>query len=172
MDQQETWRAIPGSEGRYEVSDLGRVRSLVRGGRILKPAKSKTGYLMVAPVIDGRNKPRRVHHLVLLAFVGPRPDGAEGCHNNDVPGDNRLVNLRWDTRAANVADRKARGYFRSTEFFMLYRTLVPAQVMAILEERNKRRASVIAAEYGISRHTVYNIWSRRIWKEILRPVSA
>lgn len=45
------------------------------------------------------------HTLVLLAFVGPRPEGKQCCHENDIGTDNRLSNLRWDTAAANIADR-------------------------------------------------------------------
>jgi hypothetical protein len=46
-----------------------------------------------------------VHLLVLEAFVGPRPPGLEGCHANDIKADNRLVNLRWDTRKSNTRDK-------------------------------------------------------------------
>ena len=46
----------------------------------------------------------KVHRLVLEVFVGPQPNGCEGCHNNSDRSDNRLVNLRWDTRKGNVAD--------------------------------------------------------------------
>lgn len=45
-----------------------------------------------------------VHTAVLLAFVGERPEGLEACHNNGIPSDNRLENLRWDTRSSNRRD--------------------------------------------------------------------
>lgn len=41
---------------------------------------------------------------MLTAFVGPCPDGMEGCHNDGDPHNNRLDNLRWDTRANNARD--------------------------------------------------------------------
>jgi hypothetical protein len=47
---------------------------------------------------------RKVHHLILEAFVGPRPEGLKACHNNGDGHDNRLDNLRWDTQANNIAD--------------------------------------------------------------------
>lgn len=50
-----------------------------------------------------------IHTLVLEAFVGPRPEGADGCHWNDVPDDNRVENLRWDSRSANVLDSVRNG---------------------------------------------------------------
>lgn len=52
---------------------------------------------------------RRVHLLVLEAFVGPCPPGLEGCHTNGDGLDNKLTNLRWDTHAANMQDRLRHG---------------------------------------------------------------
>lgn len=117
----ENWRSVVGYEGRYEVSDLGRVRSLphlvrhggrcasdamiLREGRILSPGLHPAGY----PIVSLKGKTHRVHRLVLEAFVGPPADGQECCHNNGTPSDCRLENLRWDTRKANHADKKRHG---------------------------------------------------------------
>ncbi len=111
-DQIERWRPVVGHEGQYAVSDQGRVRSLgrrdaigrARRERVLRPRKTSRDHLAVALYADGVRHDRQVHHLVLEAFVGPRPDGLDGCHWNDDPADNRLANLRWDTRRANVLD--------------------------------------------------------------------
>ncbi|KKN85952.1 hypothetical protein LCGC14_0273640 [marine sediment metagenome] len=63
--------------------------------------------------IDLRDMDRRerifVHRLVLLAFVGPCPEGMEGCHTNDVGEDNHLTNLRWGTPAENREDARRNG---------------------------------------------------------------
>lgn len=118
----EQWRPVVGWEGAYEVSDRGRVRSLERKtwsrrgkgfwqtvpARILRPSMSR-GYLRVVLQRDGRLANMSVHHLVLTAFVGPCPDGLEACHYDDDPRNNGLTNLRWDTRAANHADRTRNG---------------------------------------------------------------
>lgn len=118
------WRAIPGYEGCYEVSDDGRVRSLLRRIAVVAGPRKSTevparemsltadsrGYQGVGLAKDGLVRTHRVHRLVLLAFVGPPPQGSGyGCHNNGDPSDNRLENLRWDTPAANQADRKSHG---------------------------------------------------------------
>lgn len=115
----ERWLPIRGVEEFYEVSDLGRVRSLPRvdalgrrrGGRVLRGGTDIIGgYQQVSltpPAVDGEAQPQvsyRVHVLVLETFVGPRPAGMEACHNNGDPRDNRLSNLRWDSRAANRED--------------------------------------------------------------------
>lgn len=72
-----------------------------RGGKILKLYRRDTGYLHTGV---GRGRFRRVHQLVLEAHVGPAPDGLVACHQNGVKTDNRLENLRWDTRSANALD--------------------------------------------------------------------
>lgn len=117
----EQWRAVPGYEGAYEVSDLGRVRSLDRDefrvsslgksfvmrrkGRVLSLSKMSCGHLLASLPRDVKGS-RLVHVLVLTAFRGPRPEGREGRHLNGNPGDNRLINLEWSTHGDNLRDKK------------------------------------------------------------------
>ena len=58
---------------------------------------------------DGRRQSRAVHHLVLLAFVGPKPGGMVTRHLNGDPGDNRLTNLVYGTQSENMYDKVAHG---------------------------------------------------------------
>ena len=102
----ETWKPVPGYEMKYHVSDLGRVRSLPRwdgrrnmSGKVLSPGGSKSGHETVAL---GKGNSKTVHSLVLLAFIGPRPEGADILHGNHVPWDNRLCNIRYGTRSENL----------------------------------------------------------------------
>jgi hypothetical protein len=102
----EEWRRIPGASD-YEVSDLGRVRSHRRRGAplILKPATDTGGYRGVCISMDSGAKSRvRVHSLVLLAFVGPRPEGMLVRHLNGESSDNRLSNLAYGTPTENNLD--------------------------------------------------------------------
>lgn len=113
----EQWLPVVGYEGRYEVSDLGRVKSLSRrdaqgrrrAERLLAPRRQPSGHLTVALYADRVRRDVQVHWLVLEAFIGPRPEGMHGCHWDDDPGNNRLDNLRWDTRGANVRDSVRNG---------------------------------------------------------------
>jgi hypothetical protein len=117
----ESWIPIPGYEGSYEVSDLGRVRSLdriVRGGNggmrlspggMRKVSSRADGRRFLNLRSDGKGVIRLVPHLVLEAFVGPRPDRHDACHNNGDPADDRLVNLRWDSRSENMYDMVRHG---------------------------------------------------------------
>lgn len=117
----ERWLPIPGYEGWYEVSDLGRVRSVERtfrhrDGRVrtypsvmVTPTLGRGGYLRVSLSRGGVQRTGSVHQLVMLAFVGPRPPGLEVCHNDDVRRNNVLSNLRYDTKSANAQDALKHG---------------------------------------------------------------
>lgn len=69
----------------------------------------KGGWLQVSLCKQGKRLGQSIHRLVLLAFVGPCPEGMECCHNDGNGKNNRLDNLRWDTSKANAADRKRHG---------------------------------------------------------------
>lgn len=103
---QEEWRDVVGYEGRYRVSNFGRVLSvrqnlIMNTGKYGRPAVNLWKY--------NRMKRRMVHRLVLEAFIGPCPDGMECCHNDGNPFNNNLDNLRWDTQSANMMDRVLHG---------------------------------------------------------------
>lgn len=121
---QETWLPVVGWESVYEVSDLGRVRSLTRtcSGRwgtrrvpekMLTPSPNNHGVVSVALCVEGQRLTQPVSRLVLEAFVGRCPPKHDCCHWNDNPADNRLVNLRWDTRAGNQDDAVRNGRNRN-----------------------------------------------------------
>lgn len=114
----EHWLPIRGYEDSYEVSSHGRVRSLARRvrrgeswltvkGRVLQSRRGE--YARVNLKRGGKGTTRLVHQLVLEAFVGPRPPGTECCHHDGDPRNNALENLRWDTRAGNMADARQHG---------------------------------------------------------------
>lgn len=110
----ERWLPIPGHEGRYDVSDQGRVRSWLpcRGTplpRILKASPASNGYLSFSLSKFGRQVDERLHALVLLAFVGPLPEGKERRHRDGDRLNNTLVNLTYGTKSENELDRVRHG---------------------------------------------------------------
>lgn len=103
---EEIWRDIPGYEGAYQVSSLGRARSLPGGSRlakVLKPVRAGR-YWKVMPCVAGKVSHVYLHHAVAAAFIGPRPTDLDVCHNNGDRSDNRAENLRYDTASSNMRD--------------------------------------------------------------------
>lgn len=108
----EQWRPIKGYEDKYDVSDLGQVRSWtsVKQGGLLKPREQNSGYLQVN-LKDGKGHGlnKTVHSLVAVAFLGPRPDGLEVRHLDGNGHNNKLSNLCYGTRSDNRLDASRHG---------------------------------------------------------------
>jgi hypothetical protein len=116
----ETWKPVPGFDGYYEVSDLGRIRSVDRviqrnngttqrrNGKVLRPGLTR-GYPHLNLCKNGELYPRYVHTLVLQAFVGECPENMECLHKDGNPKNARLENLRWGTSSENSRDIIAHG---------------------------------------------------------------
>ncbi len=112
----EQWKPVVDYVGLYEVSDLGRVRSVDRvveyrdgrrvqwSGMALAPRTDLKGYARVNLCRNSVRTTFLVHRLVLVAFRGPCPAGMEACHGPAGNGDNSLTNLRWDTHGRNIRD--------------------------------------------------------------------
>ncbi len=135
----ERWLPVPGWGGCYEVSDMGRVRSVDR----------------VVIYSDGRRysyrgKARLVHQLVLEAFAVPRPRGEQARHGPGGATDNRLVNLCWGTGVENMADKERDGTLLRGDSHQ------GARLTEAIVLKCRRRyvagetQTALAAEYGVS----------------------
>lgn len=176
----EEWKDVPGYEGRYQVSNRGRVRSRPRWVRTVGGDGIPTQRLCPGKVLSPRG-PRpfvelwigntsvkeRVCRLVLLAFVGPCPKGMEACHFPDHDTrNNRLENLRWDTRKANSRDREAHGTMIRGESHY-HATLTEEMV----REARKLRAlgwtyRLLGERYGCGTPAIYKAVQGITWSHI------
>ena len=112
-DMKERWLPVAGWPG-YSVSDQGRVRKHTDGPRTkagILHIKIRPGEYPYAHLSDGQqeNTQKRIHTIVLEAFVGPCPRGQQGQHVNDIKSDNKLSNLKYGTPLQNSKDAKANG---------------------------------------------------------------
>ena len=99
---QEVWKPIPGYSGLYEVSNLGRVKSLYRvKGLICKPRDNGKGYLYVQLYAQGRGTKKYIHRLVVIAHIGAIPEGTEVNHKDGVKHNNAVTNLEVTTAQGN-----------------------------------------------------------------------
>lgn len=102
----EQWKPIIGYDGRYEASNLGRIRSSQWGRyRILRPATQNGGYKYVNLHQDRKGYARTVHRLVFEAFNGKLPKKIEVNHKDGDKANNRLSNLDQMTRSENLLHR-------------------------------------------------------------------
>lgn len=95
----EHWKPVLSLET-YEVSDLGRIRH-ARTKRIRKLQVDKDGYLEFVGCHHGKKFKRRVHCLVAIAFIGPRPGGHDVNHKDTIKSNCRADNLEYLTHKAN-----------------------------------------------------------------------
>lgn len=160
MSTSEVWKPVPIEpyEHAYEVSDLGRVRN-TRTGKVLTPMRTGTNrQSSQRSKVRFSTHPRfdfDVAHLVLCAFVGPRPEGYVAMHFNDDSTDNRICNVTWGTKSDNMVDmaRKARGPSQK---------LGPAQVVEIVRRRSAgERGANLAREFGVSQQRVCDVYKGR-----------
>lgn len=177
----EVWKPVPGYEGSYEVSNLGRVRALPRwvnsknGSFALKRMKimsgspnGKTGYPEVKLAKNGSSRGHSVHRLVCLAFHGPAPDGRDQvAHCDGTRTNNRADNLRWASAKENADDRIAHGTERmgvNTSWVKL----TEDDVRAIRASYVKKYGALarLARQYGVTSTQILHIVQRKHWKHI------
>ena len=177
MTQTEIWKPVPDWPP-YEVSNLGRVRSyhtrrrtLGRTPTILKPTLHKNLRAYMWLQYQGRKKNFAVHRLVLLAFVGPCPNEMEACHNDGDCTNNRLENLRWDTRKANWQD--ARIHKTALIGESSPKAILTAEEVIAIRVLYSKRISIksLAQFFHVSSGAVAKIVSGTAWKDAGGPIS-
>ena len=176
MSEEEIWKPVVGYEGCYEVSNLGRVRSLdreVRGesnsvclrkGRILKPGAT-WGYLYVTLCSEGKVKHCRVHRLVLAAFRGESE--LDVNHINHVKADNRLENLEYVTVKENISHMvKANRQACGEKIGIAKLDEEAIQRMRELYSEGWLTYEDLSIIFKVAESTVSQIINRKTWKHV------
>lgn len=135
-------------------------------GKILSAARGHSGYLVVGLCKNGELKQKSVHGLVMLAFHGERPYGYEVCHGDGDRANNKLENLRYDTRQGNALDKVAHGTNNMGDTNPRAK-LNSTQVLEIFKRcMAGENQQEIAADLGISSVTVNHIATGRTWRSV------
>lgn len=176
----EQWKSIPGYEGFYEASTMGRIRSVdrivlaynARGRRLVEQKRQgkiliranpdKTGYLTTCLCRDGKSKTKRVNSLICAAFHGPAPAGMICCHWDGNKLNNKPDNLRWDTHKANQEDRLRHGTdLRGSEIGTAkLSTDQVAEIRAGMRQKDALR------KFGIGKSQFYRIKRGESWAHV------
>lgn len=137
--------------GKPEMSDK-RIRQI--GG------KHTHGHYVYVSI---HNKSYKVHHLILQTFIGPRPSGMEACHYDGNGLNNRVENLRWDTRKNNHADKKRHGTARLGEENDMH--ILTADDVAQIKRLmiGHVPATRIAIQFGVHYNTILDIQLGKTW---------
>lgn len=172
--QVEEWRPVVGFESLYEVSSLGRVRSLSRSvrrftcgtintpARLLKQVLTKHGYWRIDLCRNGQRKVGMVHRLVAEAFYGSHP-GLLVRHLDGSRTNNEIANLAWGTTADNEADKKIHGTYYKRGIHRGERhpmaKLTDEQVREIRARYDSGDATqcALAAEYGVRQQHISTV---------------
>lgn len=160
----EEWRDIPGYEGLYSASDMGRIRT--RRGRVLKERLNWGGYNRIRLTKDGRGKDIYAHVLVAAAFIGPKPAKHDVNHINNVRADNRIGNLEYVTRSENIQHQRQFNNFPALEKNPRAR-LTQDQVREIrIRRKNGETMYAMAKEYGVHKNTIRMAAIGETWPNI------
>lgn len=178
----EVWKDIKGFEGFYQVSNLGRVRSLDRlvngrgkkgfqrlKGQIMKLQQRKAGHLDVLIKKNGEEKRCWVHRLVAAAFIPNVENLPIVNHIDSNPQNNHVSNLEWCTHKYNINHCVKEGRFNprigETSPWNKLKTEEVIEIRERFSAGGITKAS-LSREYGVSAGTIANIINRKKWKHI------
>lgn len=182
-DIKERWAPIPGYDGIYEASTLGRIRgvdrvetcknglSRRRMGLILSQRIDSMGYPSVQLSKAGTTNVRRVHTLVLAALSGRPERGDVTRHLDGNKENNRLENLRRGTQAENIRDAVRHGTLQDPPLHVGVKQwcakLTPTAVREIRAFSYAGETTrVLARRFGVSPSTIQRVLSGKCWAHV------
>lgn len=178
----EEWKDIEGYESVYEISNLGRIKSLsntgktkkgfisIRKEKILKPGvcgSKNSKYLFVVLRKDGKNNHMYVHRLVAIHFT-PNPENKRTVNHKDLNRlNNDVNNLEWASHKENINHSWNKGACNPHGGGQKITKHQALEIIKALKNKNVL-IKELAFKYGISRENIYNIRAKRVWINLPR----
>jgi len=179
----EEWRPVKGYEGLYEVSNLGRVKSLARivdrshgiprrvRERIVANSIAGRGYWKTQLYCEGRSKQKYIHCLVAEAFIGPKPDGLQINHRDGDKSNNTPSNLEYVTPKENIGHAMETGLFdirgeKNTRSKYTAEQIENAHSLVAGGRQHKEAAAISGVDQG----TIESVCAGKNWKHLQLPV--
>lgn len=162
---------IAGYEGYYQVSNLGRIKSLKRTTRngkceadkILVNTVANKGYLAVGLKKNGKSKNYLVHRIVASSFISNPQNKPQVNHKNGDKSDNRVDNLEWATQSENIRHGLDMGLYNCKSRAGAHSKLNLDDVMAIMALKGKMKLKETGNKFGISDRHVWAIQNGKRW---------
>ena len=162
----EKWKDVVGSEGRYKISDRGRVKSfaLYKSGRVLSTKLRKDGYVSIGLIyLHGKRRTRSVHKIVADAFLGKCPEGKEVNHIDGIKSNNTLGNLEYVTKSENSIHSYEIGLQSSRGTENGNAKLTDKDVLNVRKMLGKETQMEISRIFNVSKSCIGGISTGRHW---------
>jgi NUMOD4 motif/HNH endonuclease len=160
----EIWKPVPDYDGRYEVSNCGRIRN--SGGRILSPALWSNGYFRIPLWKNGESRLFYVHWIVATVFIGPSDLTVN--HKDGVKRNNVVTNLEWLTNRENMLHAYRSGLIEKKGEAHHMVKLDNDKVAEIrrLYVNGVYGLKRLAKQFGVHETTIHNVVHRKTWGHI------
>ena len=162
--EQEEWRDVPGYEGRYQASSLGRIMSLLTNKILLECIINGRPFITLYRKEDGTSYkfPIQVHKIITYTFLGETPHGMEIDHINGVKTDNKLSNLEFVTKSENIKRAVKLGLIKPPhrgfkENHSGYINKERRELIRKLYESKEYTIRALAAKFSHSQVTIFRI---------------
>jgi len=161
----EIWKDVIDYEGIYEVSNLGRVKSLLSNGKILKNSCGAGGYCRLGLYKNSKVTTKYVHHVVYYSFSGVAPIGKEINHIDGDKTNNKLSNLELVTPSENTLHAYRNNLAKKGEKHYLAK-LKQVDVINIKKYYSSGEYSQteLAKMYNVTRQSIHAVVREKTWK--------
>lgn len=179
---EEVWKFVDGYDGRYSVSNHGRVRShdmmmgnrhqskTIRKGRILKPSLDGKKYLNVKLCLNGKQTSVKVHRLVAMCFVPNVGGKPQVNHIDGVKQNNHASNLEWCTNTENIVHAYQNGLIATNNGERHHNARITEDGAQDIIKRmnNGESLSSISRLYSVSVTSIWNMKVGKTWSHLTR----
>lgn len=163
----EVWKDIKGFNGKYFVSNTGKVLSTHNNKKtILKPSTA-TGYEYVSLSLNKITKSYKVHRLVAIAFIENKNNKPQINHINGIKTDNRVENLQWCTAKENLSHAKKTGLNKSYGFNHHNSKLTRDSIIEIRKNEGNLTHKQLSKIYNIATDGISRIRNNKRYNSVV-----
>lgn len=158
METTEIWKDIPGYEGYYQASNLGRIKSFYKNGKILNPSINMHGYKQIVLINHNGRKTWTIHRIIAKTFIPNIYNKPFINHINGIKTDNNINNIEWCTASENIIHGFKIGLIKRNKNEKSKSSKLSWDIVSqirLIKNRDKISNRKLAKQYGVC-HTLIN----------------